>query len=259
MEILSHQEVGYLKDRVGPRTMSMQLYLYLVDGLLVDTGAAAYAKRYIPFFKGSHIEQVALTHNHEDHTGLAWWIAAHTDARIWLHSSAVEDAMRDAEVPLYREFYWGLRRAFAAHPYGDTVATRRHEFRVIHTPGHCPDHVVLHEPDRGWLFSGDMFIATRQKIAFKDEDMTATIHSLERMLSLDFDTLFCAHSGVHRNGRELLRQKLSFLKELQESVATLRVQGLSDDAITRRLFPRRKLISYISGGECSASHIVRTI
>ena len=62
MELHNYKDVTYIKDRVGPAGMTMNMYLYLVDGLLVDTGGAAYGKRYRRIFRESHIEKVAITH-----------------------------------------------------------------------------------------------------------------------------------------------------------------------------------------------------
>ena len=40
-------------------------------------------------------------------------------------------------------------------PAGDTV------LRVVHTPGHAPDHVCLYEEQEGTLFCGDLLITDR--------------------------------------------------------------------------------------------------
>ena len=41
------------------------------------------------------------------------------------------------------------------------LETPRFRFRVIHTPGHSADHIALYEPNRRWLFSGDLYLAPR--------------------------------------------------------------------------------------------------
>ena len=70
----SYENIEYIEDRVGPFNMKMRLYIYLVDGLLIDTGASNFVKRYSPLYKSWKIDKVAITHFHEDHAGLAGWI-----------------------------------------------------------------------------------------------------------------------------------------------------------------------------------------
>ena len=65
-------------------------------------------------------------------------------------------------------------RSTAASPGADTRPSRRRRCRtvvdaggvrleVVETPGHSPDHVCFFERARGWLFTGDLFLAERQR------------------------------------------------------------------------------------------------
>ena len=51
------------------------------------------------------------------------------------------------------------------------IKTEHHNFQVIETPGHCPDHVSLYEPEQGWFFSGDLFVSEDQKVFRADEEI----------------------------------------------------------------------------------------
>jgi hypothetical protein len=96
-------------------------------------------------------------------------------------------------------------------------------------------------------------------VAFYDENMKDTVASLQKLLQLDFDTVFCAHSGVVENGKAMLQEKLNYLLNFQEKVEGLRRQGLTDREIDQKLFPKIPLITKVSRGEWSSYNIVSTI
>ena len=58
------------------------------------------------------------------------------------------------------------------------------------------------EPERGWLFSGDLYISGRTRYLRADESVADTIDSLRRFLEVDFGTLFCSHRGPIADGKE---------------------------------------------------------
>ena len=259
MKTASYENIEYIEDRVGPFNMKMRLFVYLVDGLLIDTGASNFEKRYSSFFRSHKIDKVAITHLHEDHAGLAGWIQQNIGADIYIHSSAVEKAKQDSEFPFYRKYYWGNMKGFNASPFSDCLKTESHCFQVIYTPGHTDNHVVLLEEEKKWLFCGDMYVAPRQKIAFFEENMAETIISLEKIAKLNFKHLFCAHSGIHHKGKEHILAKLDYFYKLREKIESLRKSGMNNDEINRIVFPKKRLITFLSGGECSSKHIVSTI
>jgi glyoxylase-like metal-dependent hydrolase (beta-lactamase superfamily II) len=117
---------------------------------------------------------------------------------------------------------------------------------------------VLYVPERGWIFAGDLFISRRLRYMRNDEDPNALICSLEKVLALDFETLFCAHRGVIKDGRAQLQAKLDYLTGLRRQVQELGRQGLSARQITRRALGREEVIYYISGGRFSAINFVRS-
>jgi glyoxylase-like metal-dependent hydrolase (beta-lactamase superfamily II) len=141
----------------------------------------------------------------------------------------------------------------------DFFETGNYRLDVIAAPGHHRDHVVFHEKNRGWLFTGDLYVSRMQAVAFKDENISDAIDSLTRMLRLDFDTVFCGHSGINKNGKEKIAMKLDNYLRLRGQVNALREQGLGPEDIDKRLFPKKNLWSYVSRGEWSSLNMVRTV
>ncbi len=259
MKISSYENVIYGQCEVAILTTRLPVFIYFVDGLLVDTGPKSLEKESKIFFQNHEINQVVLTHIHEDHCGMAPWLQESIDAPIFLHKNSIDIAAKKAPLPRYRERLWGERLPFRAQSMPDEIQTPNLRFIPIDTLGHCANHVVLYEKEEGWLFTGDVFVSIKQHVAFREENLAQMIESLEKLLKLDFDTMFCAHSGVITNGHRLMEEKLTFLLELQEKVQVLETQGLTPRQIDQKLFPEKHPMTDYSGGEGTSYHMVETL
>ncbi len=258
MKYTNYQGISIGQSQRAILGSAIKLSLYVVDGLVIDTGPSCLAKEIRPFFSNHPIEQVALTHIHEDHSGMAGWLQEKYSVPVYLHHDSVSYAEQPGQYPLYRHIFWGSRPPFQGQHFPHQISTDKYEFDVIDAPGHCAAHNVFHEKNQGWLFTGDLYLGSQQVVAIREEDMALTITTLEKLVKLDFRTLFCAHSGVRENGQLLLQAKLDYLRELQEKVNNLKKQGLNDRQIDRRLFPQKSPITYVSRGEWSSLNLVRT-
>src|SRR3989442_10285855 len=159
--------------------------VYLVDGLLVDSGPPNLARDVRRLVSELAVRQCVTTHHHEDHSGNHGLLAAELRITTLAHPNGVSRlAVGDSHSPLYRRVAWGVRPPAPAAPLGEGLETSRFRFRVIDTPGHATDHVALFEPERGWLFSGDLYLAPRLRYLRADEDVYAMMDSLRRALAL---------------------------------------------------------------------------
>jgi glyoxylase-like metal-dependent hydrolase (beta-lactamase superfamily II) len=130
-----------------------------------------------------HIRLLACTHAHSDHYGLAGPILEAAGCELWMHPNhahmtrAADDPERMLErrleiarqsgVPakalaLYEDSRrgQGIGVAEVVLPdrelvSGAEIQTDLGAWQVHETPGHAPSHVVLHQPERGLLLSGD--------------------------------------------------------------------------------------------------------
>ena len=254
-----HEDVICCQDEVPLLWTTLPVAFFLADGLLVDTGPSALAPKSTVFFNEHEINQVVLTHVHEDHCGMAGWLQKNKQVPVYIHRDAVAAASNKAALPLYRLRIWGERLPFRAQAMPEEIVTPNHRFQPIDTPGHCTNHVVFYEKDKGWLFTGDVFIGVKQQLAFRDENVSQMIESLKKLLKLDFDTVFCAHSGILHKGYRLMEKKLAFLLELQGQVQALEAQGLTPRQIDRKLFPVRHPMSDLSEGEGTSYQMVKTL
>jgi glyoxylase-like metal-dependent hydrolase (beta-lactamase superfamily II) len=254
------QEVICFGDKVKRLGTSIPVWLYALDGLLVDTGPATLRSALMPHLRELQPRQAALTHLHEDHSGQAGWLQDACQTAVYLPSGSLPYASQPAQLPLYRRIFWGRRPPFEPRPMPEELVTPGgYRLQAIPTPGHMQEHAALFEPQHGWLFSGDLYVRTRPKLGFVDERMDDMIQSLQRCLQLDVQTLFCAHAGIVEQGRQALQSKLDYLVELRERKRELERQGMGLKEIDRSLFPKKPLITYLSKGEWSSRHLLRTL
>ncbi len=230
---------------------------YLVDeSLLVDTGfpwaRRSLRKTLIELGGVETITTVVNTHYHEDHTGNNDLLIDLCKAQVLVHRDAIPEMRFPAELRWYRSFLFGPAQQADASPLGAAVKTVHTTLEVIDTPGHCPGHICLFEPDRKILFSGDLYIASDLDSQLGDADGPLWITSLEKVLELKPEWLFDAHGTVFEGVdavEEQLQRKLAFLKTIRNRVYQFSTEGQSIQELTRKVFDRHGLIDFLSFGE----------
>lgn len=245
-------EVRLTTTLLGRSFYSVSAYLF--DGTLIDTGPPRTGRELAAWAAKQEIEQIANTHHHEDHVGGNAYLA-HLPALA--PAETVTRLARAPRIPLYRRTPFGQPRPAAACPMGETVATRRHTLQVIATPGHAFDHVVLWLPERGWLFSADLYIMERARYIRRRDDLALWMDSLRRMLAYDFDTMFCAHAGRVEGAHGAIRRKLAYWEELAGKARQLAAAGYEPRAISRQLLGKAGFMTLWSGGDYSKENLIR--
>jgi len=230
---------------------------YLVDGLLVDCGPPATARAFVEALAARPVEALVVTHHHEDHMGAAAELRAARGVEVQASAAALPLLSRGFAQEGYRRLAWGRPPHVEARPLGDAVATRGLRFEVVPTPGHSPDHVCFFERERGWLFTGDLFLAERLRYLREDEDLEALIASLDRVCALPARRVFCAHRGEVRDGPAALARKRDRLAALVARVHEMQAAGLAEAEITRRAVGPEGFLTWYSGGRFAARHFVR--
>ncbi len=247
-------KVGY--SPIGKPLISV--IFYYLDGLLIDTGAYNTRVSLNRFINQHQIEQVALTHYHEDHAGNAGYLAKTLNIPVYGHELTVTKLQRNIRLKPYEYYMFGRLQKSAITPLPEVIKTNKYKLQPIHTPGHSSDHIIYHEREQGWVFSGDLFLGPKIKFFRKDEDIALTIKSLQKLLSLDFDKLFCGHNPQTKNPKILLRQKLEQLQLLTSNVEQLVKMGLPDREIIRQTIKGNEM--YLAGvitlGDVSYKNLV---
>ncbi|MGB3180787.1 MAG: MBL fold metallo-hydrolase [Cyclobacteriaceae bacterium] len=240
-----------------PRMVS---HVYYVDGLLIDTGHPWVRKEVLHAVRGLPIDQQFITHYHEDHTGNLAALQQHLDCPAYappLTCSIMQDPPPTNLAQLYT---WGTRPTFRhLRPKTGSLYTGKYRLDLIPIPGHAPDMVALHEPDRGWLFSADLYINSYISFFINDESMLDQIRSMQRVLKLDFDVMLCGHNPQFDKPKEALRKKLAFFEEFFGRVKELHAKGLTATEIFKAMkLKEATMIKLASYGTLSKMHMVRS-
>lgn len=242
----------------GSSVARMHIHFYLLDDLLIDTGSSRLGRFSSSFFATQKIRRAALTHVHEDHSGMAHWLTQKLNVPVFLHEGDHSEAALPRRLPLYRNVVWGNRKPFCPASMPARISTERYNLDVIPSPGHSPNHVVFLEKNRGWLFTGDLYVASKQNVSFCTENTLEAVASIRHLLTLDWGTMFCAHSGIKHNGKDKLKLKLDFFESIQNQAEDLRCKGFTLDEINRQLFPKKDLWEIVSRGEWSSYRLIST-
>lgn len=251
--------VSYLNGQIKFQGVSLNVHSYLTDGVLIDTGAQSLQKFFEPFIDEADIDQIMITHFHEDHSGCAAYAEKTKKLPIYLNETSIPSCKKRADYPLYRQFFWGRRKPFHAQAMPDSFSSRKALWDVIDTPGHAFDHKAFLNRETGQLFTGDLFVSEKTKVALAEESIPEIIRSLERVLTYDFEDVFCSHAGFVENGRTALQRKLDYLLSIRDEVLSLYKEGNPADEICQNLFPKKYPIVKFSRGEWDSRHIVTSI
>ncbi|MFK7907003.1 MAG: MBL fold metallo-hydrolase [Chitinophagales bacterium] len=195
----------------------MHVYSYLIDGVLIDTGQPRIRKELLNALKKEVVQKILVTHHHEDHSGNIEAIKQLKGIEAYASPLCCEILINPPKVEPARWVTWGQM------PKAQTLPLPQNEqfitpnglfsFEVLDTPGHAIDQISLYEPNRGWLFSGDLFVHDYVKVFMRDENIAEQITSIQKLLELDFEVMFCNHQPVFSDAKPRLQNKLQFLQD----------------------------------------------
>ncbi|MXR22199.1 MBL fold metallo-hydrolase [Halobacterium bonnevillei] len=153
---------------------------FLVDGdrtVLVDPGANFDVVGTLRE-RDADLDAVVVTHTHPDHVGNLEDVTDAFGVDAWGF-----DASED-----------GVDHELAD---GDTVTVGNHDYEVLHTPGHHPNHVCLYSRAASVLFSADLVFANGSfgRTDLAGGDRRTLVESIERVLDVVDSDLDVMHPG----------------------------------------------------------------
>lgn len=236
--------------------------IYYVDGILIDTGPLKQREEFRPFLDALAVERVVNTHHHEDHIGNNP-LFNEKDIPIFAHPDGVplitDTSLWAPQLLYYQRFFFDLPPSSICQPVGEYITGRKYRFRVIHTPGHAPDHIALLQEENGWLFTGDLFRSVKVTHLRRNEDLAVTMASLEHLLDYNFSTIFCSGGQVYELGKEKLREKIEWTKNLQDNARHMRREGMDIGTIRDRLLGAENMLGQFTEGDYTKLNMIEAI
>lgn len=180
-------------------------------------------------FRLSDVRLLVCTHSHSDHYGAAGTVVDASGCELWMHPAwghiraLVEDpdrawdrrieVARQSGIPADALAAYEERRGEDPHidrivpPDRDLlpgveVETDAGTWQVYETPGHAPSHVVLHQPERKLMISGDHLLG-RVSVFFdyghSPDPVGEFLSSLDEVEGLETDLCLAGHGRPFRN------------------------------------------------------------
>ncbi|GAA5524960.1 hydroxyacylglutathione hydrolase [Microbulbifer aestuariivivens] len=230
--------------------------VYRLGGTLIDAGPSNQWRYVKGFIQTAPLQQLLLTHHHEDHSGNAGAIHRLTGVRAQAPSLTANILQRGFAIPPIQRLLWGSAGRTDAQILPEKIHIGGEDAEAIFTPGHAKDMHCYLLPERGWLFSADLYIANYLKLLRVDENVDTLLQSIRTVLSCDFDTILCPHRGVVENGKQKLQEKYDYLLNLSSEAQMLQKQGLELEVITRRLLGKEGAVGILSRYNFSKRNLI---
>jgi glyoxylase-like metal-dependent hydrolase (beta-lactamase superfamily II) len=203
-----------------------------------------------------HVRLVVCTHAHSDHYGQAAPIMERSGAELWMHpnhehmTKAAEnpkeafarrfEVARQSGVPAealsaYREARGDEKFGIAEIVLPDRellpgveVDTDLGTWQVYETPGHAPSHVVLHQPERGLLLSGDHLlgrVSLYYDFGYTPDPAGEFLSSLDVVDGLNVQLILAGHGRPVRDARALTAANRRTIAERMDRIRAALADG----------------------------------
>lgn len=155
--------------------------------------------------RGWNLAGLWLTHGHFDHIADHEVVTRHFPAAHVLMHANDEPKLKNPKAQMFILPFAIPPRAADAHVVdGQVLTVGEVAFRVIHTPGHAPGHVMYHCESERLLIGGDLiFAGSVGRSDLPDSDPVVLDESVRKVMQLPDDTrLLCGHGPATTLGDE---------------------------------------------------------
>lgn len=222
-----------------------ETHSYLLCGekmaVLIDTGLGISNIREVVESLTELPVMVMTTHVHWDHIGghkYFNFIAVHEEEKEWLSVkfpvplSVVKHSLmcKPCDFPL--DFKIDQYQIFQGIPQmllhdGDRIDLGKRSLVVVHTPGHSPGHCCFYEPDKKYIYSGDLIYSGCLDAFYPSTDPQQFWESIQKISSLGIDRILPGHHQLSIPLALIGRIELAF-RELSDRGKLKHGSGLFD-------------------------------
>ena len=254
---------------------------FLIDGLLVDTGAPGGENDLKEFVKSLEpeymVKKCLITHSHEDHCGGAAMLQSEFNIPIYASKKAIPKLKKEKNYPEYRKITWGFPyRPFEAIPIEGSILTcsNKYKFDLIEIPGHAEDEIALIEKLHQWAIVSDGLMPKYTMIFGKNTDIPEDISKIYNSLThLDLITKSMKNLIIFTSGRgnfkdqKIFREKITELEVLHEKAFKYKEEaiqkGYSGKSLYRfivhKMFGKESFIGQFTRGDLSIKNLILSL
>jgi glyoxylase-like metal-dependent hydrolase (beta-lactamase superfamily II) len=232
---------------------------YLIDGVLVDTGCDYSKNELAEFLEDKPVSLIINTHHHEDHVGGNALLARESGLKALAHPEAIPLMSRKYDLYPFQAEIWGYPEPSTAAPIGAVVKEGDISLRVIATPGHCRDHIALFDEKRRVLFSGDIWVGERPKVARAEEDVNQLISDLRKFEELKPKIMFASLGKVVPEPQQVIKRTRIYLEETRDEIRRLHSEGKPSEQILAELFGRESMLAQATQNQLSTRIFIESL
>ena len=241
---------------------------YLIDGLLIDSGAPGGVSEFREFIMSldQKIGACVLTHSHEDHAGGAHMLKNELGIPIYASEKAIPILKTGFTYPEYRQIAWGEMGVLPVEakllPNPISSISGKYTFHILPIPGHAPDQIALIEKQQEWAFVSDGIQVKYKRIFGGSSDISEDISQIYQSIQTikHFTTkmtdlkIFLPGGKIY--SRDLIDQKLQEIWSLHREVREFIDQGFSVDEIVEKIFGGEGIFASFTNGKLSKKNLI---
>ena len=180
-----------------------------------------------------HVSHILVTHTHADHSPAAQLLRDRTGAATYGFGKHSRHTAGDLEGGVDRDFVPDIEIED-----GDKIEGSNWKLEVIHTPGHCSNHICFAEPDLSALFCGDHLMAWSTPVILPpDGSVRDYLNSLEKLSARPEITFYPTHGKpiIDPNGfiTQVKHHRLQRVSQIYQQIS---IGNGSIPAIRKRLY-----------------------
>jgi glyoxylase-like metal-dependent hydrolase (beta-lactamase superfamily II) len=220
-------------------------------------------------YNARELSYIIPTHVHGDHAGGVGVLAqrmpqAHVLARPKAAKILADPSVTDRLMQGFKHLFgddaeerFGMMRPVPQEKFvlvedGESIPLGRRELKVIHTPGHDPNHLCFLDTISKGIFSGDALGAYFSEIEViftcpvPGSDPFLSLQSMEKLQELKPEMVFFSHGCATKDAVKIIKSSIDQARQCHEAAFEALKAGEDQKEVARRL------IEIIAGGSALA-------